>query len=243
MDGTKEKILAAAELLFAERGYDATSLRAITSAAGVNLAAVNYHFSSKEALLQHLFTRRLSLLNKERLAMLDSFESEARGGPVPVEKLVRAFLEPVFRAGQDPPTGSKTFAILLGRMYFSPSASYVTEVASEIRELTGRFAAAFRKTLSGLPPSDLAWRMHFTIGAMAHALSGVGVLKIISQGTCDPSDLNEAYKRLSAFLVAGLQAPIPPALETSRGCHRAHAAALTRVNSRGRNSQPIQKQR
>jgi AcrR family transcriptional regulator len=241
--GTKERILAAAERLFAERGYDATSLRAITAAAGVNLAAVNYHFSSKEALLQQLFSRRLSLLNRERLALLDAFEAEAHGRPVPVEKLIQAFLEPLFRAALGPPDGSKAFAILLGRMYFSPSSFHVQAVASEIREISGRFIAAFCKTLPGLPASDLAWRIHFIIGAMGPALSGIGVLKIISQGNCDPSDLNEAYRRLLTFVAAGIQAPAQPEPEIRKGHHPAPAAVRAGVNSRRRTSQPIQKQR
>ena len=243
MRDTKEKILAAAESLFAERGYDATSLRAITAAAGVNLAAINYHFSSKEALIQTLFTRRLSLLNRERLALLDAYESEAHGRPVPVEKLVRAFLEPLFQAAQAPPAGSKAFSILLGRMYFSPTSFHVHAVAAEIREISERFTAAFRKTLPHLPASDLAWRIHFTIGAMAHALSGMGVLKVISQGSCDPANLNEANKKLSAFVVAGIQAPPATARRTTRGNHHAQAAERIRANSRRRNVQPIQKRR
>ncbi len=243
MNETKERILAAAERLFAERGYDATSLRAITGAAGVNLAAVNYHFSSKEALLQHLFRHRLCLLNQERLALLDAFEAEAHGRPVPIEKLIRAFLEPVFRAAQGPPNGSKAFVILLGRMYLSPSSFHIQAVAAGMREIAERFVSAFRKTLPDLPLSDLAWRIHFITGAMAQALSGIGVLKILSQGHCDPSDLNQAYERLLAFVVAGIRAPAESRPEIRKGTHPAPAAARTGVNSRRRNSQPIQKRR
>src|SRR5512138_1669857 len=118
MHTTKDRILDAAERLFAERGYDGTSLRAITAAAGANLAAVNYHFRSKESLMRALFSRRLGALNRERLELLRRLEVEAAGAPVPVERLVRVLLEPPLRLGNR--HGASGFGLLLGRMYSAP---------------------------------------------------------------------------------------------------------------------------
>src|SRR5215472_3578898 len=93
---TKTKILNTAERLFAHHGIEATSLRAITAQAGVNLAAVNYHFQSKEALLHAVIARRVEPMNQKRLALLDASEAEAGPGPLPLEKVLDAFLRPVF---------------------------------------------------------------------------------------------------------------------------------------------------
>lgn len=210
MQNTKDRILDTAERLFAEHGYDATSLRAITREAGVNLAAVNYHFSSKEALLRALFARRLELLNRQRLTMLDAYEAEAAGQPVPVEKIVRALMEPVLRLGGDAASGGSGFGMLLGRMYSWPSAQVNGIFVSEIREQIERFRSAFRRALPQLPAKELYWRIFFSIGAMAHLLAGSSLLAIISDSVCDPTDLDGTVERLIDYVVAGLQAP-PPA--------------------------------
>ncbi len=209
MVNTKDRILETAERLFAERGYDATSLRAITREAGVNLAAVNYHFSSKEALLRALFNRKLGVLNERRLSMLDAYEAEAGGKPVPLEKIARAFIEPIFLLGGDPAAGGTGFGMLVGRMYSWPSAQMQRVLVSELRELIERFRPAFRRALPQLPPRELYWRVFFSIGAMAHALAGSGLLEIISEGICDPADKQGTIERLIEFMVAGLKAPLP----------------------------------
>jgi AcrR family transcriptional regulator len=94
---TKARILDAAETLFMEHGYEATSLRAITAAADVNLAAVNYHFGSKEELFQSVLTRRLDPMNQRRLELLTRFESEAAPKPLPCDRILSALLIPALK--------------------------------------------------------------------------------------------------------------------------------------------------
>ncbi len=207
MPSTKDRILDTAERLFAEHGYDATSLRAITSEAGVNLAAVNYHFNSKESLLKALFSRRLTLLNRKRLALLEAYESEAGNGPVALQKLVRALLEPMLRMEDEGPAGGRAFGMLLGRMYSWPSGILTQVLVHEVRAIAGRFKEAFRRALPDLPDKELYWRVFFTIGAAAHTLAASHLLKIISNNVCDASDIDAAVEELTAFVVAGLQAP------------------------------------
>src|SRR5512143_118352 len=98
---TKDRILDAAERLFAEHGFDATSLRMITAEAGVNLAAVNYHFRSKDALIEAVFSRCIRPLNRERLRLLAAVEEASGGAPPRLEDVIRAFVTPVIRARQD----------------------------------------------------------------------------------------------------------------------------------------------
>src|SRR5579871_6634654 len=103
MIDTKQKILDTAERLIADQGYAATSLRHIIGEAGVNLAAVHYHFGSKEDLLDELILRKAASVNAERVALLDRFEAEAGSTPVSVDKVLRAFFQPMIEAGSRSP--------------------------------------------------------------------------------------------------------------------------------------------
>ena len=92
---TKTRILDAAEKLFGEKGFDGTSLRDITTEADVNLAAVNYHFQSKDALVRAVIARRVVPVNQRRLELLDACEQAAGAGPLPIEAVLDAFIRPV----------------------------------------------------------------------------------------------------------------------------------------------------
>src|SRR5512140_3772179 len=107
--GTKERLLDAAESLFMVHGFEATSLRLITTAAEVNLAAVNYHFGSKEELFQSVLTRRLDPMNQERVDLLTEFEQGAAPGPVACEKILSAMLIPALKLARDPERGGSNF--------------------------------------------------------------------------------------------------------------------------------------
>src|SRR5579871_2566826 len=115
MTDTKERILNTAEKLFAEQGYSGTSLRSVIAEAGVNLAAVHYHFRSKEALLEAVFLRRAEPANLERIAMLDALERETGNRPPEVERVIEAFVLPAFRAAHDPERGGPVFRRMMGR--------------------------------------------------------------------------------------------------------------------------------
>ena len=208
-DSTKERILDNAERLFAERGFDGTSLRAITSAAGVNLAAVNYHFRSKNDLIHEVFSRRLAPINARRLALLDACENEAGNGVVSVERVVRAFVEPLLRPEGIAPAGRLPLQTLLGRMYAEPGRNVRKIFLGEMKEVARRFRDAFQRALPEVPPNEIFWRLHFTIGAMAHTLAASWIIEMLSGGLCDTSDANEKIERLVAFAVAGIESPLP----------------------------------
>ncbi len=200
---TKTRILDAAERLLSERGFASSSLRAITAAAGVNLGAVNYHFRSKEALIQSVFARRLGPINRERLAALDACEAKAGRNPVPLDELLSAFIDPVLRSSGD----GMVFLRLLGRMYFEPSLDLQRIFRAELGMVVERFRKAFHRALPDLSPEDIFWRLFFSIGAMAQMLASAPLLEFISGGICDPSDTEDARERLVGYVRAGLSAP------------------------------------
>jgi len=202
---TKDRILDAAERLFARDGIEATSLRAITAEAGVNLAAVNYHFQSKDALVIAVIERRVGPLNERRLALLDACEREAGEGPLPLEKVLDAFVRPVVEifAGH-----ARDFAPLMGRLYTEPSESVEKIYRSQTGAVVQRFIRAYGRALPELPRNELVWRVHFSMGAIGHTLAASHMLRILSDGECDPSDVEGTVKRLEAYMTAGLKAPV-----------------------------------
>ncbi len=155
--GTKDRILDASERLFAEKGIAATSLRSIIAAANVNLAAVHYHFGSKEELVKAVALRVTGPMNEKRLGLLDHLEREYGETPVPLESLVDAFVAPIVHLADDPIHG-ETFMRLMGRVMAEPDYFFGKIAAENFRDVRRRFVAAFRRTLPALPEEELFWR-------------------------------------------------------------------------------------
>ncbi len=207
---TPARILDAAEGLFMEHGFEATSLRQITAAAGVNLAAVNYHFGSKEELFQAVLTRRLDPMNQERVALLARFEHEVAPRALTAEKILTAMLIPALRLARDPERGGKNFLRLLGRAYADPAPFIRRFLSEQYAVMIARFKAAFARSLPHLPKQELSWRLHFVMGALSYTLAGTDALRLIAALNPRDADNDEMLlRRLAPFLIAGLKAPLP----------------------------------
>jgi AcrR family transcriptional regulator len=194
--------------LFSEQGYAATSLRSIIADAGVNLAAVHYHFHSKEALLEALILRRSVPANLERLALLDRFEKEAGDHPPSLEKVIEAFVAPTLHMSRDPQSGGMVFMKLLGRLHAEGDV-LPRILTSQFGDVFQRFGAALRAALPDLPREELFWRLNLAVGALAQTLRGgskdLGTISDLSLSF----DSETALERLVAFLSAGFRAPVP----------------------------------
>ncbi|MDP6929603.1 MAG: TetR/AcrR family transcriptional regulator [Planctomycetota bacterium] len=203
---TQERLLDAAEHLFADLGFSATSLRAITTVAEVNLAAAHYHFGSKDGLLEAVIARRIGPINEERIERLNEIESRSQGMALPLEEIIEALLAPALhhlrtQHGAD-------FLRLVGRSLTEPGDHWIP-IASQFEEVKRRFVAALHKAVPDLAPATLFWRMHFLIGIMCHTLADNHRLKMISGGLCDPEDVEGAIAHLVPFVAAGMRAPAP----------------------------------
>lgn len=209
---TRSRILDAAERLFMEHGLEATTLRMITAEAQANIAAVNYHFGSKEALIEELFRRRLTWLNEQRLAELDRLETEAAGAPVKPRLIVEAFFGVAIRMAADTEGGGRNFMRLLSRTYTEPAEFVKSFLAEEYAEVLARFKAAFFKALPDVPKEEFLWRFHFMLGAMSYAVSGADAIRVVGEDKLDLDNDGETdalYARLMSFLIGGLRAPLP----------------------------------
>lgn len=219
---TKSRILDAAEELFMEYGFEATSLRLITTAAGVNLAAVNYHFGSKEELFQAVLTRRLDPMNQDRMRLLSAYEAAAVHKPLTCEKIISAMFIPALKLARDHRTGGKNFLRLLGRAYADPAPFIREFLSSQYAEMIVRFRAAFARALPHIPREELSWRLHFVMGALSYTLAGTDALKMIAQFQPGETENDEkVLRRLAPFLAAGLRSPV----DTASDAHQWFAEA------------------
>ena len=213
LSSTRERILSTAEQLFAEGGVATTSLRAITSLARVNLAAVNYHFGSKEALIEAVYERRLGPLNRARLRSLDALESRPQRPSV--AEVVGAFVEPIVDfSGRDAKEGM-VFMRLLAQTYADAAQRFRRLFAREHAGVIDRYRTALARALPELSGRELEWRLQFMIGAVNHAVADAVQLRPHAGDAAMP-DLKGAARELVPFIVAGLQARNVPPSAASR---------------------------
>ena len=210
---TRERILDAAERLFMAHGYEGTSMRQITGEAAVNLAAANYHFGSKESLMQEVFRRRLDWLNEERLRVLDEMERTAAGKSLKPSQIVDGFFGTLLRLADDDQRGGIVFLRLLGRTHTEPSEFIRTFLADEYAGVMERYQQALFRALPDVPRAEIVWRFHFMLGATSYAIAGTDALRLVADWKIEEADTvdrnDRLVPRLMSFLLGGLRAPLP----------------------------------
>tara|TARA_B100001094_G_scaffold291326_1_gene309681 strand:+ start:337 stop:966 length:630 start_codon:yes stop_codon:yes gene_type:complete len=203
---TKDRILDAAEALFALNGSSGASLRAITQRAKVNLAAVHYHFGSKDRLLEAVLARRLLPLNTERIRRLENYQKEAGRKKVRLENVIEAMVGPALRLSRDENEGGRIFMRLLGRLVLEPDARIQNLLTGQFETVLEKFMPSLTVALPHLSPKDFFWRLHFLVGSMAHTMADSERIRLISGGVCDPDDTEGTVQCLVTFLCGGLRA-------------------------------------
>ena len=203
--GAKLKLVEAAESLFAERGFEAVSVRDITKLAAMNIASVNYHFGSRDGLVAAVMTRYVTPINEERLARLEVLERRWAGKVVPLEEVLEAFVRPLVTQVRRSELSEKLFLKLVGRMFGEQGTAMTPPLEEQFKTVVSRFVKALSKSLPDLPTDEILWRMHFVVGAMYHAMSQEEVLQRISQGACGNPSVETTLSRFSRFAAAGLR--------------------------------------
>ena len=201
-DSTRERILDAAETLFAD-GLDVT-FRQLTELAGVNLAAIHYHYGSKEELLAQLFRDRCAPIVRGRVAMLHDMPRDAQGR-ASLEDILKAFLAPAVQLVATP--GGRSFARLRARIGFESNET-AQQLLAEIYDASNKlFIAELKRTLPELSQGDIYWRFHFTLGAMQYTMGNPGRIRHLSGGVVDPASAAKALPRLVAFTARDFAPP------------------------------------
>lgn len=197
---TKERILGAAETLFARHGFDGASLRQLTSEAGVNLAAVNYHFGSKEKLVEQVFRRRLDALNAQRLAALAKVAEQA---DTKLEDVLDAFIRPALELSHD--DGGSLFMRVLARAFAEHDDSLRKFLSDNYGHVMRQFTAEFARLLPNLSKEELYWRIDLVTGALTLAMSGFGMIRRKSD-VSEGAHREQTVRHLIRFAAAGLSA-------------------------------------
>lgn len=191
------------------RGVEAVSIRDITQAAGVNVAAINYHFKTKHGLAAEVFKRCIDPLNARRLELLDQVERQAGDGAPKLEAVLEAMIRPAVERGFDHRADSETFLRLTGRCLSEPNAEIEQMVRAHFEKLIRRFDAAFLRALPGLRPDELFWRVKFIAGALHYSLLTCGKQKHLPLRLRKTLDAEGLIQRLVTFTAAGLRASAP----------------------------------
>jgi len=210
----KERILDAAERLFAQRGFYGVSLRDITQAAGVDVALVSYHFGGKRELFTAVFERRAEVLNRERLELLEEVRRRSLPATPPLEAIINAFLEPLLERSARGGPGWKSYFALVAYVNNSPEFG-PQMMTRHFDPLVDRFIAVLREALPGCPPREIYWSYQFLTGALTLTFAETGRIDKLSAGLCRSSDLDSVHERLAPYVAAGFRAL----------CERAGAAA------------------
>lgn len=216
--GTKTRLLRVAERMFAERGFNGVSLRELTAAAGANLAAVNYHFGSKEGLLAAIFESRCRPMNQDRLRRLENC-SEAAGKPRLLEQIVAAFIAPALSATTDQ-AGGATFTRLRAMLAVEHNELARRLIAKHFDATSARFVEALVKCLPGLSRAEVLWRFHFLLGTLYYTMINPGRIEHLSGGLCDATDVETVTAQMVPFVAAGFRTPSMAGIPDKRGAAR-----------------------
>ncbi len=198
---TKERILGVAETLFARHGFAGASLRQVTAAANVNLAAVNYHFGSKESLIEEVFRRRLDELNRHRLAALATIQANPSRT---LEDVLDAFIRPALEQSMDS-TGGTAFVRVLARAYAEHDERLRKFLSDNYGHVLREFAGAFSGLLPRLSKDELYWRLDIVAGALTYAMADFGMIKR-KNNVSEQSHREQSAQHLVRFAAAGLRA-------------------------------------
>jgi AcrR family transcriptional regulator len=206
---SRERILQAAEHLFAEHGMSGVGLRTITAAAKVNLAAISYHFGSKDGLLEALFAARAAPIAEERMRLLAACTQAANGSPA-LEDILDAFVRPTLTLGPQSPQGGHAFGRLRARLATEPELLARKILAKAFDHSSKMFIEAIVAALPDIPRPEIEWRFHFMLGSMFYTMANSGRIQALTDGRCDPGDAERALHHMIPFLAAGFRSPPVP---------------------------------
>lgn len=197
----RDRILKTAEQIFAEMGFEGTSLRQVAVNSDVPVALVSYHFKNKLGLYREVFRARDPNTNAQRLAGLALAEMEDNLERR-LEMIVKAALMPMLSLRKI--EGSANFGVLLAREATDPRSAE----RGIIKEMFDTTATATIKALKGALPdrseAEIVWAFQMMIGTMLYIMADGGRTKHLSGGACDPEDVEGTMRLILPLLVRGM---------------------------------------
>lgn len=198
----KDRILDAAEALFAKHGFDGVSMRMVAVKAEVDLALASYHFGNKRGLFDAILLRRAGVLNQTRLEALEKCQVEAGDAGPTVEAIIDAYLKPLLAFGYEEDEGWQHYFELVAQVNNSPEwgGQLMTKYFDP---LARKFMDALKKALPDSEPQNLYWAYHFLSGALTLTFANTGRIDKLSDGLARSKDMVGAYERMVPFITAG----------------------------------------
>ncbi|GLT19298.1 TetR family transcriptional regulator [Vibrio zhanjiangensis] len=201
---TKDKILDVAEALFAEHGFNDTSLRTITSKAGVNLASVNYHFGDKKTLVRAVLNRYLEAFMP---AVQDALITLNLNHTYTMSDVFESLREPLRALGDIRPNGTSRFMLLIGRGYTDVQGHLRWFITTRYQETLSLFTQSVLKANPNLTQETLFWRLHFTLGTCVFTMASSQALMEIAENDYEKQmDAKYIVDQLIPYLAAGVAA-------------------------------------
>jgi AcrR family transcriptional regulator len=200
---TKDRILGAAEELFAQHGFAGTSLRQVTTRADVNIAAVNYHFGSKDNLINEVFRRRMDGMSRQRLALLAEAREHGLGTDGALERVLAAFVEPALALARDR-HGGVAFIRVIARAYAEKNDGLRRFLSEQYGHVLRDFSRAIAECAPHLDKEQLYWRLDFLAGALTYAMADFGLIRRPA-GTSELAHRKRAADELIRFAAAGIR--------------------------------------
>ena len=201
----KDRILDAAEALFAQYGFDGVTLRQITKLADVDLALANYHFGPKRDLFNAVLERRAEVLNDARHTALDECLRASGSHPPSIEAIIDAYLRPLGEIHNSADEGWRHYLALIA--YVNNSHEYGGEFMTQFfNPLVKRFIDALRQALPGADEQAIYWGYHYLSGALTLTFADTGRLDVLSGGVASSSDVKTGYAHMTPFIAAGIRA-------------------------------------
>ena len=214
---TKADILDAAQQLFSEQGFTQTSMREITSRAGVNLASVNYHFGSKKNLIQAVLKRYFDILMPEIDNCLAN--TSVPSGGEGVAKLLYALIPPMLKLNQLSPSGTAIFVQLLGRGYNETQGHLRRFIMGNYGDTVHSLVKAIQHCLPDLPEDELFWRLHFAMGSFVFSMASSQALTEIAESDFHQHvNIEQVIRHLVPFVAQGLAGTLPMNIQTEGMC-------------------------
>ncbi len=200
----KDRILDAAEALFAKHGFEGVSMRMVADGAEVDLALASYHFGSKRGLFDAVLLRRAEVLNDMRQAALEKCQAEAGDEGPSVEAIIDAFLHPLLGQGLQEDEGWLHYFELVAQV--NSSFEWGGQLMTKYFDpLVRRFMEALKQALPEAQPQDLYWCYHFLSGSLTLTMAHTGRIDQLSDGAVKSEDMVGAYERMVPFMAAGFK--------------------------------------
>ncbi|MCO5072996.1 MAG: TetR/AcrR family transcriptional regulator [Rhizobiaceae bacterium] len=199
---TVDRMIKAAEELFAEYGHENVSLRQLTSHAGVNVAAVNYHFGSKELLVEAVFQTLVQRVCDQRELALEKLE---RGDTLTLEEVVRSFVDPYLGNGNEKQGALLARFLMRNRLY--PTDGTRRVVSEYLDPMAKKYIAAFAQVCPKLSKEQLVWRYLFMTNTLAASSAGDNLSRRLESLSPDTgkAELQDRREAMIEFLISAFR--------------------------------------